>query len=225
MRNILRKPMHLFQGPKNMTKLLVSAFLILMTTSLQAKEWAFDVFLDDKNIGTHTFKLENNTLTSQADFLVKVLFINAYEYHHTAVETWADDCLTSLKSNTTENSDQFVVNGLKQARYFSVTQNQTKQQLPACTMTFAYWNPTILKQTQLLNPQNAEYLEVAIKALGTKTISVKSQPVAAKHYSIIGALQGKQKLNIEVWYDKQDDWVQLKSTTPEGYEIFYRRNN
>jgi hypothetical protein len=196
-----------------------------MTTGLQAKEWAFDVFLDDKDIGTHTFKLENNRLTSQADFLVKVLFINAYEYHHTAIEQWGENCLIRLKADTTENSDQFKVNGMKQDNNFLVEYNKTKQQLPACTMTFAYWNPAILKQTQLLNPQNAEYLDVSITAMDAEVVTVKGRPIKAKHYAILGALAGKQKLNIEVWYDNHDDWLQLKSTTPEGYEIFYRLNN
>lgn len=214
--------MRLYRDQKKMAKRMLIIFVMLMSANLHAKEWAFDVYLDDKKIGAHTFTLDNNTLTSQADFLVKILFINAYEYHHSAVEQWDQHCLASLTADTTENSDAFKVRGFQKDNAFQVEYKQNTQQLPLCTMTFAYWNPEILKQTQLLNPQNAEYMDVSITPLADEAISVKGALIETKHYGILGALKGEQKLNIEVWYDHDDDWVRLKSTTPEGYEIVYR---
>ena len=111
--------------------------------------------------------------------------------------------------------------GTKTAQQFDVTYNQKTQSLPACTMTFAYWNPKILKQSKLLNPQNAEYLDTTIQSIGNETIPVKGRPTEASHYKIMGALAGKNKLNIDVWYNNKNEWVALKSTTPEGYEINY----
>lgn len=204
-----------------MLKISLYCLLMLASFTVQAKEWAFDVYLDDKKIGQHTFNLNNGAMTSQADFKVKILFIEAYDYHHTAVEKWANNCLVSLKADTVENGDVFKVVGAKASDGFDVTY-QAKQTLPACTMTFAYWNPAILKQKQLLNPQNAEYLDTAITKLGNKTITVKGEPVETTHYKILGALKGEPKLNIEVWYDNNQDWVSLKSTTPEGYNIYYK---
>jgi hypothetical protein len=89
-------------------------------------------------------------------------------------------------------------------------------------MTFAYWNPAILKQSQLLNPQNAEYLDTTIKRVGEETIAVKGVDTVTTHYTIKGALDGKNKLNIDIWYNQNQDWVALKSTTPEGYNVYYK---
>lgn len=89
-------------------------------------------------------------------------------------------------------------------------------------MTFAYWNPKILTQKKLLNPQNAEYLDTKIQNIGNETIQVRGRPTDTVHYKIMGALNGKNKLNIDLWYDQSNDWVALKSTTPEGYVIDYR---
>lgn len=222
MKTTLIKRMHLFLGQEKMAKYLVAIISLLITTSLQAKEWAFDVYLDQQKIGTHTFKLDNNRLTSQADFKVKILFFNAYEYHHTALEQWDKNCLVSLKADTTEKGETFKVVGEKTNNAFKVVYNQTTQSLPTCTMTFAYWNPAILEQKQLLNPQNAEYLDVNIKSLGDEDLQVNGKLIQTKHYEILGALNGKPKLNIQVWYDENKNWVSLKSTTPEGYEIYYR---
>ncbi|HEY0561939.1 MAG TPA: DUF6134 family protein [Methylophilus sp.] len=206
-----------------MQKINLLLSLCLFSTLVQSQEWNFDVFLDKQKIGTHSFKLnENNVLQSNAKFKVKVLFINAYDYLHSAEESWSNDCLTSLKANTVENKQVFDVSGTKTGQSFDVTMNKKSQQLPECTMTFAYWNPKILKQAKLLNPQNAEYLDTNIQSMGNETIQVKGRPIEATHYKLMGALAGKNKLNIDLWYNKNNEWVALKSTTPEGYEINYK---
>jgi hypothetical protein len=89
-------------------------------------------------------------------------------------------------------------------------------------MTFAYWNPKIVEQTKLLNPQNAEYLDTKFKKLGSEQIEVKGKKIVATHYQLDGSLAGKPKLNIELWYNAANEWVALQSTTPEGYKIIYK---
>jgi len=197
--------------------------LLLFAPLLKAKEWAFDVYLDKQKIGTHRFALnDNGALKSEAKFNVKVLFINAYTYEHTAQEQWQNNCLTDLTAHTIEKKQVYDVTGKKNNQSFEVTYQNDTQKLPACTMTFAYWNPNILTQTQLLNPQNAEYLNTKIEKIGQETIVVKGQNVSTTHYKINGALNGKTKLKIDLWYDSNNDWVALKSTTPEGYQINYK---
>lgn len=196
--------------------------LLLATPLLQAKEWAFDVYLDKNKIGTHTFSLNDNTLTSKANFNVKVLFINAYKYDHTAKEEWAGDCLSELEANTIENKIVTKVNGKLDDGAFNIKNGNQAQTLPACVMTFAYWNPKILQQSKLLNPQNAEYLDTTITKLGDAKTEVKGKPTDTMHYKITGALKGVKKLNIELWYNQDNDWVALKSVTPEGYNIIYK---
>jgi hypothetical protein len=197
--------------------------LVLFSSPLLAKEWAFDVYLDKSKIGLHTFKLDqNNLLTSRAKFNVKVLFINAYSYDHTAKEQWQGDCLSRLEANTIEDKVVTNVIGSQKDRNFEIGDGKASQILPECVMTFAYWNPKILQQSKLLNPQNAEYLDSKFEDLGTKSISVKGKPTETQHYKLNGSLNGKSKLNIELWYADNKDWVALKSTTPEGYEIKYK---
>ena len=205
-----------------MKKLILCCLLTLLSSVAMAQEWAFDVFLDKNKIGKHSFTLINNTLTSKAKFNVKVLFINAYQYNHTAVEQWQGDCLSGLEAHTVENKVTTDVRGAKNATGFEVGDGKTKQTLPACSMTFAYWNPKILEQKQLLNPQNAEYLYTTVEKLANETITVKGKPAETTHYKLKGALDGKNKLNIELWYNLSNEWVALKSTTPEGYNINYK---
>ena len=210
-----------------MKKIKMSALLALILSAssiaVKAQEWNFDVYLDKNKIGKHTFSLNNNVLTSIAKFNVKVLFINAYQYDHKASEQWKNNCLTRLDTKTVENKIETIVKGASLADSFQLSAPKA-QSLPTCTMTFAYWNPKILEQAKLLNPQNAEYLDVSVEKLGSESIQVKNKPTQAAHYSLKGALDGKNKLNIELWYNLKNEWVALKSLTPEGYTINYKLN-
>ena len=195
---------------------------MLAAPLLHAQEWAFNVFLDKSKIGSHTFTLNDNTLTSKAKFNVKVLFIEAYKYDHTSKEQWQNDCLTNIEVNTIEDKITTIVKGKKVTSGFEISDGKTSQTLPECVMTFAYWNPKILDQSKLLNPQNAEYLDTTFTKLGTAKIDVKGKPTETTHYKLSGALNGVKKLNIELWYNQNNDWVALKSVTPEGYNIIYK---
>ena len=205
-----------------MKKITLLACLIV-SPILHAKEWAFDVYLDKSKIGTHTFTFNDNTLVSKAKFNVKVLFIEAYKYDHSAKEQWKDDCLTSLDAHTVENKITTDVKGDSSGGTFNLMPARASQKFPNCVMTFAYWNPKILEQTKLLNPQNAEYLDAKFESLGSDNIMVKGKATDTSHYKLKGALAGKNKLNIELWYaNNNKDWVALKSVTPEGYNIIYK---
>ena len=205
-----------------MKTVILSLCLLLAAPLLHAQQWAFNVYLDKSKIGTHTFTLNDNTLTSKAKFNVKVLFIEAYKYDHTATEKWSGDCLNALEANTIENKVTTKVTGKLEADTFNIKNGSAEQTLPACVMTFAYWNPKILTQTKLLNPQNAEYLDTTITKLGVANIDVKGKPTETTHYKLSGALKGVKKLNIELWYNQNNEWVALKSVTPEGYNIIYK---
>lgn len=207
-----------------MMKLILAIIAFMVPNVGSAKEWDFDVYLDKTRIGEHTFKLsEASELISQAKFNVKVLFINAYQYTHNAVEIWHDGCLKSIESTTLENDIASSVKGKSINGEFVVDDGKSKQTLPACPMTFAYWNDKILAQTKLLNPQNAEWLDTKVKNLGNEMLIVKGKKIETSRYKLNASMNGRQKLDIDLWYDTDShEWVGLRSTTPEGYIINYK---
>lgn len=194
---------------------------IFFANPAAAKEWPFRVYLDNKEIGQHSFVVDDRDgsreLSSNAMFKVKILFINAYSYNHVAKETWQGDCLTSLEAHTVENKEITDVKGKLGDQGFALDAPKGKLSLPACVMTFAYWNPLMLKQSKLLNPQTGEYLDVKIRSLGNEKIDVRGQSVAAEHFKLEAT-----KLKIDLWYSSDKEWLALKSTTPEGYVISYK---
>lgn len=208
-----------------MMKILPAVIVgLMLPNAVLAKEWNFDVYMDKTRIGQHTFKLSDaNELVSKAKFNVKVLFINAYQYNHTAVEQWQDGCLTQLEANTLENDVATKVKGMADNDRFLVDDGKQKQVLSGCAMTFAYWSQKMLQQTKLLNPQNAEWLDTKIVKAGSEMLDVKGKTIETLRYKLNASLAGKPKLNIELWYRADNlDWVALKSITPEGYVINYK---
>jgi hypothetical protein len=211
-------------------------FFILLSTSFAANamEWNFDVYLDKTKIGTHIFTLsEDGKMLSRAQFKVKILFLEAYSYDHISKEEWNNDCLRRIDANTIENKVVTKVSGSQEASLFNISNGEETQSLPGCVMTFAYWNPKTLKQSKLLNPQNAEYLPTNITEVGDELIEVKGNKIEAKRYKLLALADGKSplemrengakiKLDIDLWYDQNNNWVALQSTTPEGYKILYK---
>lgn len=194
---------------------------LLWPVAAFADQWSFDVFLDGRKIGEHRFVLEDNDgqrkLASDASFKVKILFINAYSYQHTAREVWQDDCLSSLSARTVEKGETSIVKGKLENNRFAADGLQGKVDTAACAMTFAYWNPKMLSQKKLLNPQTGEWLDVNIAKVGSERIEIRGQQVKADHYKLHAP-----KLKIDLWYSPDKEWLALKSTTAEGYVIRYK---
>ncbi len=186
-----------------------------------ADSWNFKVYLDDKPVGFHRFTIEGDgkdkRLTSVAQFDVDVFIFNAYSYQHESDERWNGDCLTEINASTNDNGDKLSVQGKAAQANFHLTTNNVQAELPACVMTFAYWNPNMLGQRQLLNPQDGKYLDVEIKQIGQDAIKVKGENLSAAHYRLKA-----EKFLIDLWYSADHRWLALDSTLENGRLLHYR---
>ena len=66
---------------------ILTLLLSLFSSNLIAKEWGFDVILNDEIIGKHSFKQVGNESHSLAKFKFKFIFMN-FSYEHDSKETW-----------------------------------------------------------------------------------------------------------------------------------------
>jgi hypothetical protein len=185
--------------------------------------WTFQVLLDDKPIGQHSFSrataAESTEMTIEASFEVKLLGITVYRYQHRNVERWSGDCLQSLTAETNDDGKLSRVSTRKDGTTLVVASPLSPQSLGGCVMSFAYWNPAMLKQTQLLNSQTGRYEKVRIEALGSDTLTTPGRSITADHFRIVGTEQP-----IDLWYTPAGDWVALASTVSGGKrKLSYRR--
>jgi len=198
----------------------VAAALCTSGAAAQTRVWDFQAFLDDARIGYHRFTLTDQgdvrELKSETRFEVKVLFITAYRYTHNAVERWRGDCLDSLRASTDDNGEKFMVDAVIEGDRLTVNTGKSRADFAGCVMSFAYWNPQMLYQRQLLNAQTGKLDPTRIVDLGNETIAVRGALVAAKRYRITGT-----KNPIDLWYSPSDEWLALESKLAGGRRLRY----
>lgn len=184
--------------------------------------WQFEVLLDEKKIGYHDFIVSEDdgkqTVSTEAKFNVKLLFVNVFSYRHQNEEIWRDSCLSSINAETAANGKDFVVRGQATGGEFRIRTESTENKLPSCIMTFAYWNPEFLKADKLLNSQSGDYENVTITKEGEEQLQVNDQYIAAIRYSVNGAAAP-----ITLWYATADHrWLALESVVKGGRVLRYK---
>jgi hypothetical protein len=205
-----------------MRRTLLALCLAFSTTVALARDWRFDVNVDDKPLGTHAFTLTDDgtgrrKLHSEAHFSYKIMFVEVYRYDHVADEIWRGDCLERLTTQTEERGEVTKVSGAAATAGFVVDGPKGRVALPRCVMTYAYWNPKMLEQTHLLNPQDGDWSPAKITKTGRETIAVRGAKVEADRYHLDAG-----KAAIDLWYSPAGDWLALRSFTPEGRIVDYR---
>lgn len=212
------------------TTLTVAALvgLILINGSVVAKddlsfdmpgsdEWNFKVFLDDKEIGYHNFRLSEKDgqriLETEADLKVKILFITAFKYKHSNREVWNDGCLESISSKTNSNKKRFSIEGNQTPDGFIVETKDNSEVMDSCVMTFAYWNPNFLNESSLLNSQTGQIVDVQVTPM-TDT-SEQSSP-SEYQYKVTG-----EKIDLDVFYSANHRWVGLETNIRKGRKLRY----
>lgn len=202
---------------------LITPVLLALSSLASANEvLRFQVFLDDKPIGEHSFRIsETGTLTrvsSRAAFDVDFLFVNAYRYRHDSREVFRDGCLQEIRATTDDNGKKYRVEGEATGKQFQIERGDGKEKAEGCLMTFAYWDPDFLKQKLLLNAQTGKLEPVRVRPKGSDRVEVGGSEVNATRYAL-----SADALSMDLWYNDDLGWVGLSSDTGKGRRLIYRR--
>ena len=185
-----------------------------------ARAWRFRVFLDDREIGYHHFYVAGSgdarQLRSVASFEYRLMFVRLFHYEHENRETWRGDCLQSIESRTDANGKAFEVRGRNRDGQFRVAGSEGDAVLPDCVMSFAYWNPALLDQAQLLNAQNGELVEVEVSRPIFEKLEVRGERRPSYRYRLAAG-----PLNLDLWYSTDDEWLALESEVRGGRKLRY----
>ena len=176
-------------------------------SAIEEGEWNFTATLDGKPIGTHRFVVGGSaaarSVDSRAEFVVRMLGVPVYRYRHHAEERWAGDCLRELRADTDDDGARQQV-----ARRFD----------GECAMSFSYWNPRLLKQQRLVDPQAGKLEPVRFEPLPDTNIEVRGQAVRARGWRLQAAQQ-----RIRVWYAADSGrWIGLDAETKGERQLSYR---
>jgi len=199
----------------------------LLAAAAQAAEpstrvYAFQARLDGKPIGEHRFTVMTEGATrrvaSEADFKVTLLGFTAYRYRHRAQEAWSGDCLAALTSSTDDDGKASSVKVVREGEITRVMAGGAQASLSGCLMTYAYWNPALLSQARLLNPQTGKVDAVRVERVSAGRIAVRGVDVDAVDWRITGG-----ESPVDVWVSSDGEWVGLDSVVAGGkHKLSYR---
>jgi hypothetical protein len=205
----------------------LSAALVLSSAaasaSADAREYRFDVYLDDRRIGEHHYEITgapgSERVRSQASFEFKLLFVTLYRYRHVANERWQGGCLTELTSVTNDNGKNFEVEAGRNQAHLLLTRlspdRESREISTDCPATFAYWDLQRLDGGSLINTQTGEFTP-------TRLIREDSEPIDGENATRY-RLEVEGLAPLQLWYRTGDDaWLRL-STRRDGRLLEYRR--
>lgn len=183
--------------------------------------WQFEILLDGKKIGYHDFTVNHaggrQTVTMEAKFDVKLLFVKVFDYKHQNEEVWRDNCLASIDARTVSNGRDYLVRGQQAGGEFQLEAPSAEVELPPCVKSFAYWNPDFLKAERLLNSQTGDYEEVSITEECRESVLIDGKEIQAIKYSLTGAAAP-----LTLWYSAEDHrWLALESELRGGRILRY----
>jgi hypothetical protein len=182
----------------------------------------FRVFLNKDEIGSQRLSVERAgnrvNVSIDANFKVKVLFINAYSYTHSAQEVWQGQCLASIETTTKENGTTSFVKGQIVQDEFIINSHTGKTSLSGCIRSFAYWDLARLSTTKLLNGETGEQVDAQLSAKGETQLIVQGKPVATEHYVLRA-----EGADINLYYDLDKNWIGLKTIVKGGRTLAYFR--
>jgi hypothetical protein len=187
-----------------------------------SQRWVFRVFLDDREIGFHEFKVNRTESTEKVEinarFDVKVLFFNAYSYEHLNQENWSAGCLQGIESRTNDNGTLMSVSGESRLDgFFVTTHEQSGSTGSDCLSSFAYWNRDILSAKQLLNSQTGALSDISVEEQGRDNRRFGASEIAAVKYTLQTG-DGP----ISLWYTADGgDWLSLEAPAKGGRTIRY----
>ncbi len=163
------------------------------------EERVFDITRDGNKIGFETITIEKNgdtmTVKFKTHISVVVMFIQAYHFAHSAVETWTGGKFVSYKAVTDDNGKQFDVKAVATDDGISLDVNGTQTKLPSTAVIASFWSRAFVDQTLLVHPDSGVQLQVKVKDLGEEQIDWHGSQIKAEHFQISGDLER------DIWFE------------------------
>jgi hypothetical protein len=205
----------------------MTILLLVLASAAMAtdRQWRFEVYLDDKNIGYHDFTLSEinkqgidgkkvddpqagnqRQLKSEASFEYRLMFVKLFGYEHRNTEIWTGNCLAEIAARTETKGKTFQVNGSLEGDRFLLDGTSGEIELPACNMSFAYWNHAFLQQDQLINSQNGEVLDIEVSEPQLVELEIRGVLQPAWFYQLVA-----KDMKIDLWYSENNEWLALET--------------
>jgi Domain of unknown function (DUF6134) len=183
----------------------------------------FDIFRKGSRIGTHTVRFAaaggGERVTSRVELAVKMAFVTLYRYEQTGEDEWRDGVLVRTRIRTNDDGQDFLVEAEAEGGALAISGAAGRYEATLGTMTdLNFWNEAITRQARLIDSQNGELVQVAVRPEPSEAIPVLGRAVQARRF----AMTGTKGRSGTVWYDPDGRLVKavvVTRGTTLGYEL------
>jgi hypothetical protein len=193
---------------------------------------------DGQRIGTHllTFQEEagRRIVTTQIDFVVRLLGIAVYRYRHRGREVWSGDDFLEIATESDDNGDKYAVKARNEGGSLIVERREPQSFIKTSTgdeapdrqhwirevharriLPSTHWNIAQTRQRLLLNAQSGKLIDEAVREVGRETVRTAAAAPAATHFAYTG------EINMDQWFDDRSRWVKSTFSATDGSTIDY----
>ena len=175
----------------------------------------FDIYRNDKHIGTHIFSFEKSgdglSVKSEIKFSIKKLGIVLYKYYAEGTEVYKDEKMIKFNSKTDQNGKNKYVNIILENDEYIVDGSSYKGKAPVDFLIGTWWNHDIVEAKAQISAVSGRIIKQKVKFLGKETIKFGEKSYNALHFNFSSTdkkLDKKKKLNTDIWYDEKTlNWV------------------
>lgn len=180
---------------------------------------AFRVDRGGDPMGTHVLRFHEKAdgLHVAIDISLAVNFgpLTVFRYQHHNEEVWRDGRLQSISTKTNDNGKEYWVKGKATAKGFEVDSSFAGPlTAPASIIPASYWNPAILKQTQILDTQKGRIFNVTVTPGAETREPVAGRMERVREYVMSGDLR------LTLYYTDTGQWVNL-AFKARGSDVVY----
>ena len=180
------------------------------------RDLAFDVLRKGSRIGANEVRFRSTAgggleVATLLDLAVKVVLATVFSYRQEARDVWRDGRLVASDVETDDDGKRTTV------RVREAADGRLGVEGPAGayaaepgTMTdLSFWNPAIVRQTRIIDGQNAELMPITLTAAVRETVTAGGRPVAAIRHGF-ATTKGREG---SVWYDEAGRWLRAEYKT------------
>jgi hypothetical protein len=153
----------------------------------------YDIIREGNKIGTDVVDIDKQgnttTVTFTTHISVVVMFVEAYRFDHSSVETSTRGRFVSYKSRTNDNGTKHSVVAMAMDNKLDLTVDGEHSEFPQIILPAAIWNKDFINATELIDTDKGTILSVKVQDMGDEVIELNGADVQAHHYKITGDFQ------------------------------------
>ncbi len=180
----------------------------------------FAVLRNGERIGTNTVEVsrqdDQTDVRTETHVEVSLAFITLYRFDQTETEKWARGRFLAMSSTTDDNGTVHNAKAVASSEGTLVQSDGDKKLYPGTVIPVSLWNPDVLDQRAVLNPQDGHLVPIKVQDRGEDNLVVQGHALRAHHFVIMTTYAQ------DVWYDGNQRLVQVQLKARDGSTIYYR---